>query len=97
MTAIEENRSPRAGEDAIAGWDAELDRLFVGLRRAAGVATGPGTDALLSSDEGRALVDAGIVRSDSTRLRVSKPLLTDAVHRTVLALTGPIVVGSGNA
>lgn len=97
VSAIEGRQSPRAGEDIVAGWDAELDRLFVGLRRVVGVSPGPGTEALLASDEGRALVDAGIVRRDSNRLRVINPLLTDAVHRTVLAQTGPIVGQDANA
>lgn len=97
ISAVEEGRSPRAGEDVISGWDAEIDRLFVGLRRAVGVSTGPGTEALLTSEEGRALVDSGIIVPDSDRLRVANPLLTDAVHRSVLAQTGPIVGVDGNA
>lgn len=87
IDGVEEGRSPRAGEDPVQGWDAEIDRLFVGLRRSAGVLTGPGTEALLASDEGQTLVAAGVLTLDSGRLRVSKPLLTDAVHRSVLALT----------
>ncbi|HEX6222284.1 MAG TPA: radical SAM family heme chaperone HemW [Acidimicrobiia bacterium] len=84
---VEGETTPRAGEDPVHGWDAELDRLFVGLRRRAGVSTGPGTDALLASDEGRALVDVGVLTLEADRLCVRKPLFTDAVHRSVLALT----------
>jgi putative oxygen-independent coproporphyrinogen III oxidase len=97
VTAIEEGTSPRAGEDAVAGWDAELDRIFVGLRRAVGVSSGPGTDALLASEEGKALIGAGIIDRTPDRLRVTDPLLTDAVHRSVLSQTGPIVVHDGDA
>ncbi len=91
MDRLESGKSPRAGSDPVDGWDAELDRLFVGLRRTVGVASGPGTEVLLASDEGRALVEAGVVSMDGDRLVVRKPLLTDAVHRSVLALSAPMV------
>lgn len=97
VSAVERGSSARAGQDTVAGWDAELDRLFVGLRRSVGVSAGPGTDALLASNEGKALIEAGVIRSDSGRLLVANPLLTDAVHRSALAQTGPIVVGNGHA
>lgn len=58
---------------------------------AAYVHSGPGTQVLLASDEGRALVEAGVVSLDDDRLVVRKPLLTDAVHRSVLALSAPMV------
>lgn len=94
---IEAGTSPRAGADTIVGWDSELDRLFVGLRRTVGVSSGPGTEALLASDEGRALVEAGVIREQSGRLVVYRPLLTDAVHRSVLALDRPIVMANDDA
>jgi oxygen-independent coproporphyrinogen-3 oxidase len=94
---VESGNSPRAGVDHIEGWEAELDRLFVGLRRTVGVAPGPGTDALLRTVEGRALLEAGVLALEDDRVRVAKPLLTDAVHRSVLGLGPPIVVGDGNA
>ena len=97
LSAVEGGTSPRAGTEAVGGWDAELDRLFVGLRRAVGVSNGPGTDALLASPEGTSLLAAGVIESSSGRLRVGKPLLTDAVHRSVLAQTGPIVRGDDDA
>lgn len=94
---IESGGSPRAGEDRVEDWDAELDRLFVGLRRSVGAAIGPGTEALLRSKEGRALLDAGVIAEENDRLLVTKPLLTDAVHRSVLSQVGPIVGGDGDA
>lgn len=97
LSAVEKGESPRAGEERVEGWDAELDRLFVGLRRVVGVASGPGTEALLASQDGGALVAAGVVRSEAGRLRVGKPLLTDAVHRSVLAQSAPIVWGDDGA
>ena len=94
---VEAGRSPRAGQDNIRGWGAELDRLFVGLRRTVGVAEGPGTEALLESEEGRMLVAAGVVSTGAGRLVVARPLLTDAVHRSVLTLSAPIVWGDDDA
>lgn len=94
---VESGRTPRAGEETIEGWDAEVDRLFVGLRRSVGVASGAGTDALLGSDEGQTLVDAGVITRENDRLVVKKPLLTDAVHRSVLSGVEPIVRGDGDA
>lgn len=94
---IESSRSPRAGEDRVEDWDAELDRLFVGLRRSVGAATGPGTEALLRSEDGQALLDAGVIAEENDRLVVTKPLLTDAVHRSVLSQVGPIVGGDDDA
>lgn len=94
---VESGSSPRAGQDRIEGWDAELDRLFVGLRRTVGVAPGVGTRALLESQEGRALLDAGVISEENERLVVTNPLLTDAVHRSVLAQVPPIVRGDDDA
>lgn len=97
LSAVEGGISPRAGADRVEGWDAEVDRLFVGLRRVVGVAKGPGTEALLASAEGGFLLEAGVIESDAGRLRVERPLLTDAVHRSVLTQTTPIVGGNGDA
>ncbi len=91
LDRVESHRSPRAGEDVIEGWGAELDRLFVGLRRTVGVAGGPGTEALAASPEGRRLLAAGVIEEEGGRIRVLKPMLTDAVHRSVLAQRAPIV------
>jgi oxygen-independent coproporphyrinogen-3 oxidase len=88
---VESGASPRAGHDTVTGWEAELDRLFVGLRRTVGVAEGPGTETFLASAEGKTLVDAGVLGVGDGRIRVTRPLLTDAVHRSLLALDGPIV------
>jgi putative oxygen-independent coproporphyrinogen III oxidase len=94
---VESGRSPRAGQESVQGWDAELDRLFVGLRRTVGVSPGAGTEALLDSAEGRAFMDAGIIAQENGRLMVREPMLTDAVHRSVLAQPAPIVGGDGDA
>lgn len=97
LDAVEAGSSPRSGHDRVGDWDAELDRLFVGLRRTVGVRHGPGTSALLASEEGRLLMSEGVIEEWSGRLRVARPLLTDAVHRSVLAQNRPIVETDGNA
>jgi len=97
MSKIESGESPRSGHEAISEWDAELDRLFVGLRRSVGVAAGSGTETLLATEEGKALASAGVLAENEGRLVVARPLLTDAVHRSVLALTPPNVETDGNA
>jgi putative oxygen-independent coproporphyrinogen III oxidase len=88
---VESSRSPRAGQNVITGWDSEIDRLFVGLRRTVGVAAGAGTETLLASDEGKSLLGTGVLTEQDDRIVVSRPLLTDAVHRSVVALDRPIV------
>jgi oxygen-independent coproporphyrinogen III oxidase len=72
--------------DRIEGWPAELERLMLGLRRSAGVEAGPGGSALLASDQGIRLVEAGVLDRSGTRLVVARPLLTDEVVRAVLSL-----------
>lgn len=86
LDAVETSSLPRAGEDRIEGWERELDRLFVGLRRTAGVSHGPGTRALLESDKGQRLLEADVIGDTGDRLVIKRPLLTDAVHRAVLGL-----------
>jgi putative oxygen-independent coproporphyrinogen III oxidase len=80
---------PTAGDEALRGWDMELDRLFVGLRRSGGVAEGPGVDALLETPEGALLLRERVIERREGRLRVARPLLTDEVHRSVLGLDPP--------
>jgi oxygen-independent coproporphyrinogen-3 oxidase len=91
IEAVERGESPRAGADELSGWEAEVDRLFVGLRRVAGVVPGEGGAALLGSVEGRRLVDAGVLGLTSGRLTVERPLLGDEVLRAVVGLDPPQV------
>jgi hypothetical protein len=86
MAAVEAGKAPFAGEERLEGWDLELDRLFVGLRRAAGVVAGPGGDAFVMDKDGRRLIEAGIVSVAGGRLTVNNPMLTDEVLRVVLGL-----------
>lgn len=89
LERVESGQSPRAGSEQVTGWEAEVDRLFVGLRRVAGVADGPGVEALMKSPDGERLNEAGIIEHRDGRLRVVNPLLTDEVERAVLALDPP--------
>jgi putative oxygen-independent coproporphyrinogen III oxidase len=86
MAAVEAGKAPLAGEERLEGWDLELDRLFVGLRRAAGVIAGPGGDAFVMDKDGGRLIEAGIVSMAGGRLTVNNPMLTDEVLRVVLGL-----------
>lgn len=89
LDRVEQGGQWRAGSEMVGGWAGELDRLFVGLRRTAGVSDGPGVRALLASGAGRRLLEAGVIEAAGERLRVVRPLLTDAVERAVLALPPP--------
>ncbi|MEX2250697.1 MAG: radical SAM family heme chaperone HemW [Acidimicrobiia bacterium] len=90
LSGIEAGRRPIAGAEPLTGWDTEIDRLFVGLRRSAGVSYGPGVRSLIESQEGRLLQEAGVIEMNGDRLIVRRPLLTDEVHRAVLGLEAPI-------
>jgi len=89
MDRVESGVRPIAGADPIEGWDVEIDRLFVGLRRSAGVSPGPGVDSLVQTDGGQMLLGEGIIELVEGRLIVRRPLLTDEVHRQVLDLDPP--------
>lgn len=89
LDRVEVGERPITGSDLIAGWDHEIDRLFVGLRRSAGVRRGPGVDAFLRSSHGMRLLEADVVQMADNRLTVIRPLLTDEVHRAVLDLAEP--------
>lgn len=85
--------SPRSGEEQIEGWAREVERVILGLRRAAGVVAGRAGSALLATPEGRRLREAGIVEDSGGRVVVTRPLLGDEVARTLLALGEPARVG----
>lgn len=89
LAALEEGQAPIAGAEALAGWDREIERVFLGLRRAAGVRLGEGGRVLLGSADGHRLEEAGVIRVDADRLVVAKPLMTDSASRAVLALSPP--------
>jgi oxygen-independent coproporphyrinogen-3 oxidase len=86
---VESGSSPVSGREKIRGWDGEIDRLFVGLRRSAGVGPGPGVEALLATPGGSLLLRERIIDVADGRLVVRRPLLSDEVHRQVLDLEPP--------
>ncbi|HSJ82584.1 MAG TPA: radical SAM family heme chaperone HemW [Acidimicrobiia bacterium] len=86
---MENGSSPVSGRERITGWNEEIDRLFVGLRRAAGVGHGPGVEALLGTPGGNLLLRERIIDVDNGRLVVRRPLLSDEVHRQILDLQPP--------
>jgi oxygen-independent coproporphyrinogen-3 oxidase len=86
---MEKGSSPVAGREKITGWSEEIDRLFVGMRRAAGVSPGPGVEALLGTPGGTLLLRERIIDVDDGRLVVRRPLLSDEVHRQILDLQPP--------
>jgi oxygen-independent coproporphyrinogen-3 oxidase len=87
LETIEKGESPRRGIEPVQGWAAEQERLFLGLRRRAGVEPGEAGTRLLESMEGKELLSAGALGIRGDRLVVLRPLLTDAVIRAVLALS----------
>ena len=89
LEAIEGGVSPTAGSEVVEGWDREVERLFLGIRRAAGVIAGPGGEGLRTSQAGDRLRQAGVIAFSERRLVVLRPLLTDAVARALLALDTP--------
>jgi putative oxygen-independent coproporphyrinogen III oxidase len=89
MNAMESGLNPVSGSEEIASWNAEVERLFLGIRRTAGVVTGDAGRALLKSDEGIRLLEAGVIGNESGRLIALRPLLTDAISRALLALPAP--------
>lgn len=86
---MEKGSSPVSGRERITGWNEEIDRLFVGMRRAAGVGPGPGVEALLGTPGGSLLLRERIIEVDDGRLVVRRPLLSDEVHRQILDLQPP--------
>ena len=60
---------------------------MVGLRLAAGISTGSIGGPFVASDEGRPLIEAGVIGVREDRVVVLKPLLTDLVARSVLSVS----------
>jgi putative oxygen-independent coproporphyrinogen III oxidase len=89
LRSIEEGDSATVGSEVIQGWSAEVERVFLGIRRVAGVAAGEAGTALMTSEEGQRLAAAGVTELVDGRLVVVRPLLTDHVARAVLALPPP--------
>ncbi len=83
LERVERGELPEAGRERLTPAAREQERLFLGLRRVAGAETGTAGSALLDSDAGRRLVAAEVIEERHGRLRVVRPLLTDAVLREI--------------
>ncbi len=86
LTEVEAGRPVQRGRQIVAGWGMEVERVFLGLRRRAGVMAGLAGRAFMQSETGRRLDEAGVVGMAEERLLVRQPLLTDTVLRDLLAL-----------
>lgn len=89
LTAVEAGARPEAGTETITGWDAERERVFLGLRRSVGVEAAEIGRLLEEDFEGAGLVAAGKVLVEGGVIRVLDPLFADAVARVVLDLPAP--------
>ena len=89
LASIDRGDNPIAGSEAVDGWAAEVERVFLGIRRVAGVSAGTAGNALIAGGEGQRLAAAGVIDVIDGRLVVKRPLLTDHVARALLALSPP--------
>jgi oxygen-independent coproporphyrinogen-3 oxidase len=83
LERVERGERPEAGRERLTSAGREQERLFLGLRRAAGAVSGEAGSALLATAGGRRLVASGVIEEREGRLRVLRPLLTDAVLREI--------------
>lgn len=84
LDRVAETGSGVVGTEQLAAGEAELERLFVGLRRAAGVEIDEATQRFIDGTEAQRLLAARVIGIDGDRLRVLNPLLTDTVARALL-------------
>jgi oxygen-independent coproporphyrinogen-3 oxidase len=89
LEMVGEGRRPEAGNEVIEGWDAEIERVFLGARMRAGVEAGAVGPALAADREGQDLIAAGKLAVTRNRILVLDPLFTDAVARAVIGLEPP--------
>ena len=96
LTEVEADRRPTAGEGRIKEWAAELERLMLGLRRAAGVHIGVGGRTFVEASESAPFFEREIIEIQDGRLVVLQPLLTDSVIREILGLVDAGQIESGD-
>jgi oxygen-independent coproporphyrinogen-3 oxidase len=87
IEAVSAGNRPRLGTEYLTDAAQERDRLMVGLRLAAGTPLTPTAQRFASSQEGVRLMQAGILESQSGRLRVINPMMADAVIREALSVS----------
>ncbi len=95
LKAVEDGQDPKKRLQLIEGWEAESERVLLGIRRRAGVTAGLAGMALWRSEQGRRLREAGVIALEKGRLKVERPLLTDEVGRAVLSLRIPVAGDAG--
>lgn len=84
---VTDGKRPWAGTDRSGHHDYRVERLFLGLRRMAGVAVDETVVRFLATSDGQRYLAAGLVEVINERLVVTTPLLTDTVVRSVLSLS----------
>ncbi|MDH3607264.1 MAG: coproporphyrinogen III oxidase, partial [Acidimicrobiia bacterium] len=89
LDRVEAGSRPEAGAEEVTEWDAELERVFLGVRLRSGVAAGSVGPVLLEDLEAQALIMAGKLEVTEERIVATDPLFTDAVARVVLGLDPP--------
>jgi hypothetical protein len=87
LASISAGERPEAGRERLEGFRLDQERIMLGLRRSAGVVAGDAGSRLLASNDGRHLVNAGVIGPHGERIVVANPLLTDAAARAVLSLS----------
>ena len=95
LDRVEQGDRPEAGRETIQGWDRELERVFLGVRRRHGVAAGEVGRLLVEDLEAQSLIMAGKLRVTTDRIEALDPLFTDAIARVVLGLD-PLAKSEGN-
>lgn len=86
IEAVAEDVRPWAGSEMISAAERCVERLFLGLRRTAGVSVDSVVVEYVESPDGQRMLGAGLIELVDDRLRITKPLLTDTVVRDVLSL-----------
>jgi oxygen-independent coproporphyrinogen-3 oxidase len=89
LDLVEEGTRPESGTESIEGWDAELERVFLGVRMRTGVEAGLVGPHLAADPGGQSLITAGKLEVTEDHIIVLDPLFTDAVARVVLGLEPP--------
>lgn len=87
LEAVEAGERPRLGSETLDAAATERDTLMLGLRLACGVAVTDTVASFVASQEGKRLIDAGVMGLSGGRLIVRKPMLTDAVVREALSVS----------
>jgi putative oxygen-independent coproporphyrinogen III oxidase len=87
IEAIEGGKRPRVDVEHLTDAEQERDRLMVGLRLAAGTPLTATARSFADSRDGARFIDAGIVQVDSDRMRVTDPMMSDAVIRDALSVS----------